>query len=263
MAGFSRHCADAWTTIPTAASAAIDRSGPACSIATDRFSEDALSSNHPGPAPVMLSGVMKKLHRPVYEARIRELVSQIARWLKPGDRVLDVGCGYGTLGRAILDSPHCPAGVSVRGLERVKRGGEAIEVDGYDGQKLPYDDRSFDVVIIADVMHHEPDPDRLIEQCVRVSRRFVIIKDHKVDGLLAQQRISLIDWAANAPYGVPCLYQYNTAKAWAESHKRHRLTPEFELQSMNLYPHGFNLLFGRKLQYFAVLRVPEQQSITS
>ena len=202
-----------------------------------------------------VSWLMKRLHGPVYESRIRELVRQIVPSLRAGDRVQDVGCGFGTLGRAILDSPDCPKDVHVQGLERVKRGGEAIPVDVYDGGAFPYADKSFDAVILADVLHHERDPDHLIEECVRVSRRLIIIKDHQRKGLLAQQRIALIDWAANAPYGVPCLYRYNTPAQWADSHRRHRLAIDRELQSMRLYPAFYDLLFGGSLQYMAFLRV--------
>jgi SAM-dependent methyltransferase len=203
----------------------------------------------------LLSGLMKRLHAPVYASRLAELVRRITPHLKPGDKVLDVGCGFGALGRAILDSPQCPKDVDVRGLERVKRGGEAIPVDAYDGVTIPHPDGSFDVVILADVLHHEPDPHRLISECARVSRRLLIIKDHKVEGPLAQQRIALLDWAANAPYGVPCLYRYNTPAEWAQWKQRHKLREETELHALRLYPFPYNLVFTGKLQYLGVFRV--------
>jgi SAM-dependent methyltransferase len=210
------------------------------------------SSNGP------LSWLMKRMHAPVYASRLAELVRQITPHLRAGDRVLDVGCGYGTLGRAIMDSPLCPKGVQVLGLERVKRGGEAIPVEEYDGKTIPYPDGSFDAVIVADVLHHEEDPHRLIGECSRVSRRLLIIKDHKVEGPLAQQRISLLDWAANAPYGVPCLYRYNTPAQWEQWKQRHALTTDAEFRSLRLYPFPYNLVFTGKLQYLGVFRVPDR-----
>lgn len=171
-----------------------------------------------------------------------------------GDRVLDVGCGFGALGRAIMDDPACPPGVTVQGLERVVREGTRIPVTGYDGAAMPYDDGAFDVVILADVLHHEADPERLLAESARVARRRLVVKDHVLEGFLARPRVCFIDWAANAPYGVPCRYEYNTLAGWRALLQRHGLALEHEQTSMRLYPPLLNLLFGRRLHYLAVLR---------
>ena len=49
----------------------------------------------------MLATLMKGLHRPIYLSRLNELTRQIVPHLQPGDEVLDVGCGFGELGRAL------------------------------------------------------------------------------------------------------------------------------------------------------------------
>lgn len=208
----------------------------------------------------MLRRLMSTMHAPIYESRLRVLVSHITSHLRPGDRVLDVGCGGGTLGAALMEAAD---GVTVSGLERFKRGGEPIEVVEYDGGDIPLDDDSYDVVILADVLHHEEDPDRLIDECARVSSRLLIIKDHKVQGLLAHARISFMDWAANAPYGVKCLYRYNTLPAWRTSHERHELGLVEEMTSMKLYPPVVNVVFGGTLQYLAVLDVGQGVGVTA
>ena len=200
---------------------------------------------------------LRFLHRPIYESRQRALVRLIVPFLRTSDRVLDVGCGFGALGLALMEDESCPDDVIVRGLERHPRSEKFIEIDGYEGGVLPYEDDTFDVVILSDVLHHEEAPDQLLEECVRVSRRAVIIKDHLIGGFLAQWRTSFIDWAANAPYGVHCLYQYKTHGDWLESHRRHGLHVEHELTSLNIYPPGVNLIFGRGLHYFVVLTQEE------
>lgn len=206
---------------------------------------------------------MKSLHGPVYESRMRVLVREILPHLTAHDRVLDVGCGFGTLGRRLLDAPGRPEGLSVRGLERFPRGGELIPVDAYAGGRMPYDEQAFDVVTIADVLHHEEDPAALLAECARIARRIVIVKDHQRRGFLAQSRISFIDWAANAPYGVKCLYRYPTNAGWHALFAEVGLAIETEQRAMNLYPPLLNLVFGRSLQYFAVLRPARSDGVTS
>lgn len=200
----------------------------------------------------MLHRVMKALHGPIYASRLRELVARITPHLEANDQVLDVGCGGGGLGAALLASPRCPSSVQVQGLERAPRGDEPIEVLAYDGRQMPLADRSRDVVILADVLHHDEQPDQVLQEAARVARRCVIVKDHKPDGFLGQARVSFIDWAANAPYGVPCLYDYPTLPGWRERLGAAGLEPVEELTSMQLYPPGFQQLFGGQLHYFAV-----------
>lgn len=204
-----------------------------------------------GTRPSLIGALMARLHAPVYESRLRALVEAIAPALPENARVLDVGCGNGRLGRALMDARP---DIKVEGLERYPRDGAAIPVKGYDGRSMPFSDDEFDAVIAADVLHHEEDPHRLLGECVRVSRNLVILKDHCVRGPLAQQRIAFIDWAANAPYGVKCLYRYNTLDQWRAWLRQHRLAPQTELTAMHLYPPGLNLLFGRKLQYMVIAR---------
>jgi len=202
----------------------------------------------------MLISIMKGLHYPIYKLRLKGLLPYITTYLRDGDRVLDVGCGNGALGRAIMESPLCPARVKVIGLERINRGSELSPVEFYDGQKIPHPEDSFDVVLLADVLHHERDPHHLIDECKRIARRLLIIKDHKIDGVLAKQRITFMDWSSNMQYGIPCLYRYNTAKEWTAWYKQHNLVVDQELHSMKIYPSIINHVFGGPLQYLAVLR---------
>jgi SAM-dependent methyltransferase len=201
----------------------------------------------PGP----LQKLMRALHEPIYQSRLRALVEVIRPHLREGDRILDVGCGYGVLAGALRDDPDTPADLQVRGVEAAPREGAAIPVDQADGTSFPYEDDSWDVVIVADVLHHERNPDDLLAECARVCRRTLVIKDHQRAGPLAHWRISLIDWAANAPYGVPCLFRYNTPSEWDDIRRRHSLRLIEQRRSMNLYPPLVNFLFGRRLQYFA------------
>lgn len=208
------------------------------------------------PIKALLALLIKLLYPIVInKSRLRELVKHITIHLREGDCVLDVGCGSGALGLAIMESPYCLPGVKVTGLELVKHAIEHVPIELYDGCKIPHQDNSFDIVILSDVLHHEPDPHNLIAECVRVSRRLIIIKDHKVEGIFAKLRISLFDWARNLPYGIPCLYRYNTAKEWKDWFRYHNLLIEREVRSLKLYPPILNFLFGMGLHIFVVLRV--------
>jgi SAM-dependent methyltransferase len=128
-----------------------------------------------------------------------------------------------------------------------------IPVEEYDGGTIPQPDQSVDVVILADVLHHEADPNRLLAECVRISRRLIVIKDHKPEGLFGHARICLLDWAANDPYAVPCLYRYHTLRQWRETFSQHGLQLGREWTRLRLYPFPYWFFFPDRLQYMAVL----------
>lgn len=200
----------------------------------------------------MFSSLLKKLHAPVYAERLKVLADLIVPQLEDGDLVLDVGCGVGTLASAILNHAHCPKGVVIRGLEKAKRGGEPIEVIEHKEGPLPLGDASVDVVIFADVLHHEVDDLALLEEAKRITKRSIIVKDHTPAGFLGYFRICLIDWAANNPHGIPCLFRYYTVEQWGEIWTDLNLNLKEEKSSVRLYPPYWNFFFGNRLQYFSV-----------
>jgi SAM-dependent methyltransferase len=206
----------------------------------------------------MLKGLLARLHAPVYRRRLKVLTGLLLPHLRTGDIILDVGCGAGTLGAELMKQAAARGlNVRVEGLERFPRGNEPIHVARYEGGLFPFANAMFDVVIVADVLHHENHPDALLAECIRVSKRCVVIKDHQLSGLLAKMRVSFIDWAANAPYGVECLYRYNTPMDWESILRKAELTPLALYRAIDLYPAGLNFLFGRRLQYLAVCQIAD------
>jgi SAM-dependent methyltransferase len=202
----------------------------------------------------VLKAILRSIHEPIYRKRVDVVSELIVSQLETNDTVLDIGCGSGRLGAAVLEHRNCPAGISYRGLEKVRRGGEPIEVIEHVTRPLPFEDRKFDVVILADVLHHEEQESSLIAEAVRVCRRLLIVKDHKPEGLFGFWRVCFLDWAANNPHEVKCLYRYHTREEWLGIFEEHRLAPIVEQTSIDLYPPLMNLIFGKRLQYFAALR---------
>jgi SAM-dependent methyltransferase len=205
------------------------------------------------------SMLLKTLYKPVYLRRIEVLSNMIASHLEPEDQVLDIGSGSGQLGKAILDHSACPERVEVLGCEKNLRGREAIETFEFDGYSIPASDAQYNVTILADVVHHEEEPDRLLKEVLRVTKRILIIKDHIPAGVLGYFRICFMDWAANKPYGVNCLFRYFTVEQWHKKYHKFNLKIIREETSIDLYPPVYNEVFGKKLQYFAVLRKHAEQ----
>jgi SAM-dependent methyltransferase len=97
--------------------------------------------------------------------------------LRPG-RVLEIGCGDGAL-LAELRSRGFAGGGDLRGLEvseeaaRLARD-RGLEVDVFDGERLPAGDGSFDLAVLSHVLEHVPDPVPLLREAARVAGTVIV-----------------------------------------------------------------------------------------
>lgn len=99
--------------------------------------------------------------------RERQLVRRA--FLPLGKRVLDLGCGEGaTLFH--LGAPEGAVGVDLfeKKLELARRELPTCRFVAAGADDLPFDDGSFDQVIVRDLVHHLETPSHTIDECARV-----------------------------------------------------------------------------------------------
>lgn len=186
----------------------------------------------------------------VFGRRVRVLAAHLAELLPPNASVLDVGAGDGSVARAIMDRRP---DVRVEGIDVFVRGATQVKVTPFDGATIPFADRSFDVVMFVDVLHHTPNQLRLLREAARVSRHSVAMKDHCNDGFLGDATLRLMDWVGNAPHGVALPYLYWPEARWRAAFAEVDLRVDRWSSRLHLYPWPFTLAFDRQLHFIARL----------
>src|SRR5229473_3140241 len=190
----------------------------------------------------------------VFPRRTRVLAEMLASQIPPRAAVLDIGCGDGTIGSLIA---KLRPDVSIQGVEFLVRPECKIECRAFDGSSLPFPDASFDVCLFVDVLHHTQDPAVLLREAVRVSRSFVLLKDHLDENLLDDMTLRFMDWVGNRPHGVVLTYNYQSRKEWAEHFSERGLQEVSWTTQVLLYPPPFSLVVGRRLHFVSLLRKRE------
>jgi SAM-dependent methyltransferase len=198
--------------------------------------------------------VVKAAHgRTVSGRRVRVLSDFLAARIPSTASVLDIGCGDGAIaGRIAQKNPT----VSVRGIEFAPRPTCLIECAAFDGVAIPHPSASFDVCMFVDVLHHAPDGQgiaRLLSEACRVSRRFVLIKDHLSESRFDFKTLQFMDWVGNRPHGVVLPYNYQSRAQWDRYFSEAGLTVQSWDDRIPTYPFPFSALFGRRLHFVAML----------
>ena len=104
----------------------------------------------------------------------------VARQVKPGSRVLDIGCGFGAFVISARRLGLDAVGVEIAPFEieyarqRLQKEFPRLDPSSVyhlgDGHKVPFDDHSFEVVTLWNVLEHVPDGKRLLKEVERILR---------------------------------------------------------------------------------------------
>jgi len=195
--------------------------------------------------------VITNIHSNLVFSRRTKILTQLITQLIPNKvQVLDVGCGDGLIDRYIMNARP---DVNITGVDILKRKKTHIPVTLYNGKDLPFSDNYFDCVIFIDVLHHTNNPEILLMEAKRVSKKTIIIKDHYCNSRLSFIILKFMDWVGNKFYGVDLPYNYYSKTKWNDAYQKLNLNKEKEILKLDLYPFPFNLIFERGLQFITKL----------
>lgn len=176
----------------------------------------------------------------------KKLAVYLADLCEDNSKILDVGCDDGTT--ADLMKKINPT-LSFKGIDIQTNRACKIPKKIYDGKKIPYKDKSFDIVMAVDVLHHTTDILSLLKEMKRVAKKYIIIKDHIVTGFVSNLGISAFDYFSNIPYGIKCSFNYLTEKEWMSYFKQLNLKLVAKPKNLNfsLTDEKYNPIFKLKV----------------
>jgi len=221
-----------------------------------------IANRHPNP----LQKTLVLLHQlSAHSRRISALAScignRISRLFPESSkkiRALDVGCGDMTIVEKIAEKNPAIEWICTDIHElppHLKDTEKWRKYRPFDGLHLPFEDKTFDVVLFSDVLHHcLPRAPQLLREAARVGR-FVVVKDHFERGMLSRQMLRLMDFVGNYGYGVLVPKKYFTPQSFRELCRSEGLRECHAQEAPDLYSDSFlwRHLLRKSWQFLAVL----------
>lgn len=187
----------------------------------------------------------------LYRRNLEALVTPLLVARGPFFRALDFGSGDGWFAKIWRekDIARNIIATDVRSREEC-----FVEPIPYDGRRLPFADRSFDLVCAIDVLHHCPEPEVMMAELLRCADDLVLIKDHTYASKLGWLLLCALDELGNRRFGVPSPNRYQRRWEWFPHIRRQG----FELEQL-VYPAVCEtrpplVWFSNRLQFVALWR---------
>jgi SAM-dependent methyltransferase len=147
----------------------------------------------------------------LYRRNLLALLRRLLASSPPAGRALDFGAGDGWFAQE-FQRAHWAREVVAVDVQRRRH--TVVDVQVYDGGRLPFADGSFDLVYAIDVIHHCPDPRETLRDLLRCAGERLLLKDHNTRTTFDRLTLGVLDEIGNRRLGVRSLYCYQRDWEW-------------------------------------------------
>ena len=175
--------------------------------------------------------LITRIAEPVRNFRANRILNSIKYFIKPGDLILSVGDGDGYVSLRIQEKTQS----QVQGLDILhytKYRVQGIPLVIYDGNEIPFADKSFDISAGVFLLHHCENLDFTLQEMIRVSRKKIIIVEDVFNNRLEHLFLRFFDTIENRTFSteMPIPYNFQSLSQWKNIYKKLNLQLIYSVQ---------------------------------
>ncbi|MDD4333695.1 MAG: class I SAM-dependent methyltransferase [Candidatus Pacebacteria bacterium] len=124
-----------------------------------------------------------RLFKLFYQQAADKMCNDFKDYISLNANVLDLGCGSGILAKKIEKKFKA----NIQGVDVVDMRVNDVSLKIYNGSDLSFiSDNEFDTVLISYVLHHTENPESILKQAKRITKKNIIIFEDMNEGLLGK-----------------------------------------------------------------------------
>lgn len=139
--------------------------------------------------------------------RAKIIAQTYKKWNLKNKKVLDVGCGNGVVSKSLKEILQ----IDITGTDIIDYRKENILFKLIENKnKLPFEDKSFDFVMLNDILHHSDNIEQILLEAGRISSDILVFEDQ--ESIL----LKILDVGLNYLYckNMPIPFNFKTEEEW-------------------------------------------------
>ena len=163
-----------------------------------------------------MTNLRKLIGEKLFGHKVSKITNKMELFLRPKDKIIDLGVGTCLFTKLLRDKGYDVQPVDIKDRSYYSE----IKVYVYDGEHLPFRNKEFDVCLLISVLHHTTNPEVVLKEAVRVSKK-LIIYENVVTNIFQRYYTYLIDCIMNKELIEP--HTNKTDKEWRLLFKKLKL----------------------------------------
>ncbi|MFT7560691.1 MAG: SAM-dependent methyltransferase [Flavobacteriales bacterium] len=146
--------------------------------------------------------------------RIQRIADALLPHIDNKARLLDIGCGNAQLGRALCERKE----IDYLGVDLVPQGDSGMSVIQSD-IPYPFNDASFDTVIVILTLHHLEEPLKGLKEAARLSAKKLILLEDVPRNFIERLAMMAVDYISNKVVSIkiPVPFNFLTDTQWKKA----------------------------------------------
>lgn len=146
-----------------------------------------------------------------WKMRARKIANNMTGFIPAKSRVLDIGSGSGNVAKEI----SLKTGANLILLDVIDWNITDLPFSLFNGEKIPFKDKEFDIALLFDVIHHSENEETLIKEALRTAKKVIVLEEIH-DNFLLKIWANIMDNFQWIMFGMPLAFHSRSEKQWKD-----------------------------------------------